>query len=352
MFDRLKNLFRNKVVEPLKENEKKEIKYCRFLNAGITFMHSSIRPCCSNKCGIMFVDNYKGEDIDWKNVEKKRQEIIKESKKGILPQNCEDCVELQKVEHWPENKLIEYIYLNHFDHCNCGCVYCINLGHASFLETEKRPSQYYSSFKEIKKLLDKNMVAKNAHIEIIGGDLSVLDESDDIINACIEYGIQGYDFHSSCISYSQGIENALKSDAVVKIDFSLDCGTREKYKKIKRVDAFDQVIENIKKYISFSKPGKDTFVAKYIIVDGLNDNIEDLNNWIELINSLGIKEVRIDVNFLKYFSECNPKEVTVPDIYYKMYEHFSKKVAEYGMHDCCWEFPKRVLKEGRRPKGY
>jgi pyruvate-formate lyase-activating enzyme len=348
MFDKLKKLF-------CKNNtQTKNLKYCRYLNTGITFMHFSVRTCCSNKCGVTFINNYKGEKIDWKKINKQRKDIINNAKKGILPKNCLGCVELKDVSEWPktEKPMIKEIFFNHFDHCNCGCIYCINTGHADFLVEKKKPSKYYNVLNEVKTLLDKKLVSHDSLIEIIGGDLTVLDESDEIINRFIDYGIKYFAFHSSCIDYSQAIENAFKSNITVHLDFSIDCGTREKYKQIKRIDAFDKVIENIKKYMSFAKPDIDTIVAKYIIIDGVNDNLEDFSNWVELIHSLGIKQAKIDVNFLKYFSECNPKEVSVPSVYYEINEYFQKKVAEYGIIDCCWEFSKRVLAEGGRPKGY
>lgn len=346
MFEKIKNIFLKKTNEP------KDIMYCRFLNGGITFMHSAVRACCSNKCGITFVDNYKGEGIDWKKINNQRKSIVEQCKKGILPENCKDCVELEKRTAWPENSLVDYIFLNYWNHCNCGCVYCIQSTNGEYLQTEKKPSSYYSVLKEINYLLDNNKISKDANVELVGGDLTVLDEADEIINRFIDYGVKRMDFHSSCIYYSQGIENALKSNITVSMDFSLDCGTREKYNQIKRIDAFDQVLENVEKYLSYAKPDQDTIVAKYIIVDGLNDNLEDFANWIELIHNLGIKHAKVDVNFLKYFSECNSKEVTVPDIYYQIYEYFNEKTKEYGIEDYCWEFSKRVMQEGGRPKGY
>lgn len=345
MFDNLIKFF-------IKKEEPKELKYCRFLNGGVTFMHSSVRACCSNKCGITFIDNYKGEKIDWEKINKQRKTIIEQCKKGKIPENCNDCVELTTVDKWPEDSLITSIFLNYWDHCNCGCVYCIQDAHGIYLQKEKKPSRYYSVAQEIKSLFDKKMVSKDARVEMVGGDLTVLDEADDIINCCIDNNIQGMDFHSSCIYYSQGIENALKSNLSVTFDFSLDCASKEKYKQIKRIDAFDNVIENVKKYLSFEKPGIDKIIAKYIIIDGLNDNLEELSNWIELIHSLGIKYAKMDVNFVKYFSECNSLDVTVPAVYYEMYEYFNKKIEEYGIQDCCWEFSKRVMQEGGRPKGY
>ena len=102
--------------------------------------------------------------------------------------------------------------------------------------------------------------------ELVGGDLTVLDEADDIINLCLDRGVSRMSFHSSCIYYSKGIERALKELNTMNFDFSIDCGNRELYKKIKRIDAFEQVITNIKKYLSISKSAKRFRIINSILI--------------------------------------------------------------------------------------
>ena len=324
---------------------------CRHLHGGITFMHGAVRTCCSNKKCITFFENYKGEPIDWKKVHKQRKEVIKNCKKGIIPQNCNGCVDLE-TKVWENNPLITELYLNYWDHCNCGCVYCVAGGHATFLQTEKTKSKYYSVLEYLKKLYKNNMISKDVHVEMVGGDLTVLDEADDIINLCIDNGVREMAFHSSCVFYSNGIERTLKEGISMNMDFSLDCGSRELYQKIKRIDAFDQVVENVKRYLSVSEKAKDSIVAKYIIVDGLNDNVEEVEKWITLMHRIGIKNAKIEVNFKRFFPEFHHKDPTVPPHYYDIYNHYKKRIEELGIKDHCWEFSRRVLEEGGIPKGY
>ena len=331
-------------------NKKEPKKYlsCSHIRGGITFMHGAFRACCSNKEGITFVDNYKGEKIDWKKISKERQKIIENCKKGILPKKCKGCVDLRN-EFWDDNKLIDDIYINHWDHCNCACIYCVAGSHAQFLQKTSKPSRYYNVYEHLQQLYKKKMISKNAHVELVGGDLTVLDEADKIINLCIDNGVGCMSFHSSCIFYSKGVERAIK-EVPCDMDFSLDCGNRELYKKIKRIDAFDDVIANIKRYMECSENAKNALVAKYIIVDGYNDNIEALEEWIQLINSLGIKKAKVDVNFQRFFPEFHHKDPTVPKHYYDLYDHFYKRIEELGIKDCCWEYSKQVMAQGGIPK--
>lgn len=339
-------------IKNILKKENKEYLSCRHLHGGITFMHGTIRTCCSHKQGVTFFDGYKGEPINWKKVADVRKKVIKNCKNGIIPENCKGCVDLQKTCWEKEDNKITELYFNYWDHCNCGCVYCVASGHAQFLETEKKPSRYYSVLHHIKQLYKHNMISKNVHVELVGGDLTILDEADDIINLCLDNGVGRMSFHSSCIYYSNGIERALKEAPCVDFDFSLDCSNKELYKKIKRIDAFDDVVENVKKYLSVSDKAKDALIAKYIIIDGLNDNIEEVENWLQLIHSIGIKKAKIDINFKRFFPEFHHSDPTVPKHYYDIYNHYNKRIQELGIQDCCWEFSKRVLENGGIPKDY
>ncbi len=324
---------------------------CRYLQGGVTFMHSALRTCCSHKLGVTFVDNYKGEPVDWKELDKVRRRVIENCKKGIIPKNCKGCVDLEKKQ-WEKHSLIDDIYLNYWDHCNCGCVYCVQDAHGKYLQTDVQPSSYYSALEHIKYLYQNNMVSKNAHVELVGGDLTILDEADEIINICLDYGVNRMSFHSSCIYYSKGIERALKEAPFVDFDFSLDCSSPELYKKIKRTDSFNQVIENVKKYLACSDKAVECLTAKYIIVDGLNDSVEEIDNWLDLVYSIGIRNTKVDVNFKKFFPEFRHVNPTVPPHYYEMYDHYNKKIAQLGIKDHCWEFSKRVLRDGGIPVDY
>ncbi len=344
------SFFKKKKEEKNNETAVGEYLSCRHLHGGITFMHRAFRTCCSHKCGVTFTEDYKGEPIDWKQISKVRKNVIDNCKKGIIPVNCKGCVDLEK-KNWEEHKLIDDIYINHWDHCNCGCVYCV-AGQSEFLQTVSKPSRYYNVLGHLKELYKHNMVSPNVHVELVGGDLTVLDEADDIINLCLDNKLSRMSFHSSCIYYSKGIERALKEAPMVDFDFSIDCGDRELYKKIKRIDAMDQVVENIKRYMNCSEKAQECLIAKYIIVDGLNDSVEELDKWLQLIHSLGIKRAKVDINFRRFFPEFHHPNPIVPQIYYDMYNHYKKRIEEWGITDCCWEFSNRVLESGGIPKDY
>ena len=343
----------NKIIEffkPKINQEKKEYTCCRFLQGGITFQFTTVRTCCSNKCGVFFVEDYKGGKIDWKDIARQRKNIIENCKKGIIPKTCLGCVDLETKEWEESNKLTE-IYFLHWDHCNCGCIYCLQKEHGEFLVDTVQKSKYYDVLNNIKDLYSRDMISKDVHVELIGGDLAILDETDELIETFLAHGTGRMSFHSSGIKYSKGLEKALQQ-AYCDVDFSLDSGCAETYKKIKKTDSFDKVVENLTRYANCHHTASDRMVLKYILVDGLNDNIEELEKWLQITKQIGIKRCKIDVNFRRFFPEYHHSNQSVPAHYYDIFNYFSSRAKELGLEECCWEYTKLVMQSGGIPQSY
>lgn len=324
---------------------------CRYLNYGISFMHTAIKSCCHSKEGIIFYSDYKGEKIDWDKIEKQRQETINNCIKGILPESCKGCINLIK-QKWKSSSLISEIVINNWDQCNCNCIYCVYASHGTFLQTKKQPSKYYNVYRHLKWLFSHNKISKQAKVVFVGGDLTILDEADKIIDLCLKYGVGLLFFHTSAIYYSKGIEKAIKKAPLVKFDFSMDCGSGEMYKKIKRIDAFDNVIENIKRYMSCSPKAANSIIAKYIIIRNVNDNSEELEKWVNLMVSLGIRFTKLEFDLREFdIKISNCKEYVNPN-YYDIYNTYYELIQKYNLIDESTPYTKQILTEGSLPKGY
>ena len=88
------------------------------------------------------------------------------------------------------------------------------------------------------------------------------------------------------------------------------------------------VINNIKTYINAAASAKDNIILKYIIVDNLNDNNNEVEDFLKLANNLGIKTVRIDIDYEKYKLSKNCK---VPEHYFDLINHFNSLASELGL---------------------
>jgi pyruvate-formate lyase-activating enzyme len=64
---------------------------------------------------------------------------------------------------------------------------------------------------------------------------------------------------------------------------SIDAGTKETFAKIKGVDGFDEVVQNLEKYASSG--GK--IELKYIVLDGINNDKSDLDGFINIAEKIG-----------------------------------------------------------------
>jgi wyosine [tRNA(Phe)-imidazoG37] synthetase (radical SAM superfamily) len=85
-----------------------------------------------------------------------------------------------------------------------------------------------------------------------------------------------------CFIYDEKISQNLHDNPRSAINLSIDAGTPETWKKVKGVDNFDLVTENLVKYFSNSaRPGQITL--KYIVLPGINDNYEDYQSAMEIM---------------------------------------------------------------------
>ena len=75
------------------------------------------------------------------------------------------------------------------------------------------------------------------------------------------------------------------------MNVSIDAGTRETFHKIKGVDGFERVCENLQEY---HKAGCVTL--KYIFLPGINDKKEDIDGFVDLCIELKCKIVVIEQN--------------------------------------------------------
>ena len=191
-------------------------------------------------------------------------------------------------------------------------------------------------------MLKENLLAKKSEVQCLGCEIGVLEEFDDLVNllASEEFDIE-FVFLTSNIKYSETIENIItnkKSHMVI----SLDSGCEETYKKIKRVPYFNQVVDNIKKYISMTKKNNPNIILKYIIVEKLNDNKEEIEKFLTLISEIGIKRVRLDVEYLSFIDKLKDQ---IPLHYYELFHYAKKRTVELGLELDSYKYENELLTE-------
>ena len=110
--------------------------------------------------------------------------------------------------------------------------------------------QNYNALPLIKQLLKENMIdKKNLTVEFQGGNVSLLTEFEDILEELSTQGCKNIIILTNGVQYLPAVEK-YSSNMNFRICISLDSGTKETFNKIKRIDTFDKVVNNIKKFTS------------------------------------------------------------------------------------------------------
>ena len=218
----------------------------------------------------------------------------------------------------------------------------MELTHGKFSDKSKK-SDYYDLYPILKDFKRKKLIEENPYVYFVGGEPSVLKEFKDIVNLFLKYSPSEMNILSSGILYDKSIANALKHDNTNLI-ISMDAGTEETFKKIKRIDKLPTMIENIKKYMQASERAIDHVLIKYIIINNLNDTEEELEAFLKLAKSTGTPRIRLDIEFCR---GCNKKKgQPIPQKIYDLVNYATNKADELELGIDSTIFVSELLKRG------
>lgn len=332
----------SKIFSNLKCCSDKKYLDCPEMKSGIHFFHDKVRFCCTNSSGPIIFDNYNGEDIDWYKVYKLRKTYINKINnpfdKEEIPPECVNCYNIPKflsskpVENFP-NKIDKIIIQSNMS-CNAKCSYCAY--------SKEDVSKGYNVYPQIKKLIKDGILSKTATICMSGGEITISKDFDNLVVDLADYLEDNsiYIFTSG-IKYCKSIEDALAKNKCA-ICISLDSGCRETYLKIKKVDCFDIIVDNLKRYTVNSETAKSLITLKYIIIDDINDNKDEIYNFLTLADSIGLKKIKLDFDNVKYNYEDTHN---IPKHYHELFNYFSQTAKEYNMDFCFGDTTHAILKK-------
>ncbi len=305
-------------------------KSCYLLEHGIIFTWQNVLSCCSYNANdngnVLFNKYFSDKEFSIEKILEKKRELRQNFKEGRILKGCINCYNLQEKD-WDDEDYINYVYVSHWTKCNCNCFYC-------YYDSVKDKFQKFKNKKllpVLQKMQKNNLLKNNVSFIITGGEPTELNELDSIIDFCLKYNISYISVNSSCIKYNKSVAKALSKD-ILELTLSLDCSDSIMYKKIKRIDAFDTVIKNLKKYIQAQGSAKTNVRVKYIILPGINDSIEEMEKWLLLCYKLNVKRIVLDVqtqyytanknnisqnikNLIKYF-KVRAGELQIETVYY------------------------------------
>lgn len=181
--------------------------------------------------------------------------------------------------------------------CLAHCVYCCVGG-----QSVKKPDVKLNSLESFADFL-KSVIALEQIDEdfVCALDMSERDFEEKISLAVNSFESAGlfpivYKINSCLLVYSEKLAELLRSGMALVV-WSLDAGTRETYRRIKQIDAFNQAIQNVKRFITQDVFGGRFIVAKYLIVKGINDTDEEFDAYLKIVMELGLQFVSLSFDF-------------------------------------------------------
>ena len=317
--------------------------FCKKLETTLHFLPNGIKYCCSNVegPGVEITDFTK---IDKTQIMAEKNKCIEMLNNGEIPEKCKGCVEYKEKSFMDKVKekftqtnsnLISYIIIDHFKQCDCSCIYC------SQKKLYSDSTQKYEVLPIIQQLFDANMIdAKNLRVEFQGGNISVLNEFDNIIGYLKSKQCNKYSILTNMIKYLPTFK-MLDGQSIICV--SLDCGSKEVFKKIKNVDAFDEVVNNLKQI------RKDTTVVmqtKYIVVKDVNDNKEELEKFLNIAKDIDPNNtIILEIDYNDTFMTPG-KRFDVPKHYAELFEFAEKYCNENNLHYYVAPYTKDVINKG------
>lgn len=195
----------------------------------------------------------------------------------------------------------------------------------------------------LKEAYKNNYIENSAQIFFLGGEPAVLKEFNDIFKLLLKKNPSIIGVDSSGIEFIKILAKALKTKKVI-IMISIDSGTRETYHKIKRTDSYELVIKNLKRYLAAAPYACDFIILKYIIIDKINDNFEEIEKWLLTASSMGIKKVALSMEF--NHSTKFKKGQSIPKHYYDLVDYTENRSIELGLNFYVQGNAKQLLNQG------
>lgn len=311
--------------------------FCDELNNVLSCFHDRIMSCCTGQIGPVYYEAYKGQKIDWDAFRKVKYDAFELlNDENIDKSPCKGCFFLR--ERKPEDKVsptFKTINVSHWTQCNCGCIYCARMFDSKGKITYKQQkSEYYDFLPLLKQLYKQELLdRKNLFACIQGGDISVLKEFEPIIKEFMKQGLKDFYILSNNIRYQPIIKKLLDKNMVL-YETSLDCGTPEIYKKLKRVDEFKSSVNNLRKYAKSAHPEKIT--VKYILIEHINDNKEELQKFVDLMSDIGITTIELMIDN-KYSLFTDLDKVPLPAHYGDLYLFLNDLCKKRGITLYLWD---------------
>jgi len=252
-----------------------------------------IRVCCytRDESGTIAdipdrIDNY-CELIN--KIKNKNNEIIEYFQQGKIHPACLGCFYLTNTSQKPKkiDKLkMNTISLNYYQACNLNCIFCHKVS-KKYNQTKHEEADHKNILNLIKQIVEHSNISDNVIFGIGGGEPSISVEMVEIVEYLLENDLH-VNLNTNAARYVEAFaDGAMKG--LINLYISIDAGSEEIFKKIKRADGFENAWNNIGKYMQKTN---DNVRIKFIL---LPENVDDIDNMVEKCKEYNVRTVLIDL---------------------------------------------------------
>ena len=143
-------------------------------------------------------------------------------------------------------------------------------------------------------------------MDFAGGEPTIYPEFEKLLSLFIERKFKDIYVNTSCIKYSPSISEALKQGCI-NLTISVDAGSEEVHKQVKRVSSFEKVWKNISEYSKAQEfSGKYNQIwLKYLVVPNVNDKESEMDKFIDKVQEYNIRCVALSLDMFWYEQHKN-----------------------------------------------
>jgi len=207
------------------------------------------------------------------------------------------------------------------------CIYC---GYPHIhREKYKKVSKFITNGKrydimECLNYIENNFAAEDVMLDYCAAEIGVQNRHNKEVLAIWNKNKWRGGIASNASVFLPGIASLLDNNLIWLLT-SLDSGTAQTFHKIRGVDMFDKVVENLFKY---ANTGGGCLRIKYIVIETLNDNLDDMDNFIELVEQLS--KIHPDVHML-LSRDADKSQSVITEREVIAFAYMIKKAAEKGI---------------------
>jgi len=187
--------------------------------------------------------------------------------------------------------------------CQAKCIYCWSE------DNQRRPYNketddpgYELLFKHIEYFREQKLFSDSMHWDFGAGEISIHPFRERLFDAV---GTDHGRWLTNCFIFSERIAENLKANPLSCVLFSMDAGTAKTWHKVKGVDNFSKVKENLLKYIHAAQNPSEQVHLKYIILPGINDDIKNFNAFIQFALANNIKVITLSRDATKACTDAD-----------------------------------------------